>query len=234
MQTASSSQTPTPPPARGADVRPSGSPDVYVATTTDIAVPQNPVELAALRSQQRQISDQLVSASNRRKGVAAELEKAHDPQNQNGLQARLQVLDGRIARLEYDLDRVGKAIASAPPSALVGGSELATPGGMEAARIVETVVPASLFFVLAMTAMAMWFKRNRRTAPARSKEEADRLDRLEQAVETIAVEMERVSEGQRFVTRLLTEGRADAAPVFGARREAEPVAIPRGGREGER
>ncbi len=32
-----------------------------------------------------------------------------------------------------------------------------------------------------------------------------RLERLEQAVDTIAVEMERVSEGQRFLTKVLTE-----------------------------
>jgi hypothetical protein len=33
----------------------------------------------------------------------------------------------------------------------------------------------------------------------------DRLDRIERAVESIALEVERVSEGQRFVTKLLAE-----------------------------
>jgi hypothetical protein len=33
----------------------------------------------------------------------------------------------------------------------------------------------------------------------------DRLVRLEQAVESIAIEVERISEGQRFTTKLLTE-----------------------------
>lgn len=33
----------------------------------------------------------------------------------------------------------------------------------------------------------------------------DRLARLEQAVDAIAVEIERISEGQRFTTRLLSE-----------------------------
>jgi hypothetical protein len=32
-----------------------------------------------------------------------------------------------------------------------------------------------------------------------------RLERIEQAVDTIAVEMERIGEGQRFVTKLLAE-----------------------------
>jgi hypothetical protein len=33
----------------------------------------------------------------------------------------------------------------------------------------------------------------------------ERLERIEQAVDTIAVEVERVSENQRFMTRLMTE-----------------------------
>ncbi len=39
-----------------------------------------------------------------------------------------------------------------------------------------------------------------------------RLERIEQAVDAVAVEVERISEGQRFTTRLLTE-RAGGAPA---------------------
>jgi hypothetical protein len=45
------------------------------------------------------------------------------------------------------------------------------------------------------------------TAPAQSNAALDaRLSRIEEAVETIAVEIERMGEGQRFVTKLLAEG----------------------------
>ena len=47
-------------------------------------------------------------------------------------------------------------------------------------------------------------------------EVASRLERIEQAVDAIAVEVERISEGQRFTTKLLTE-RSSAAS-----RQAEP------------
>ena len=40
-----------------------------------------------------------------------------------------------------------------------------------------------------------------------SPESAQRLERMEQAMDAIAIEVERISEGQRFVTRLLSEGR---------------------------
>ena len=46
----------------------------------------------------------------------------------------------------------------------------------------------------------------------------DRLARLESAVESIAIEVERISEGQRFTTRLLTE------------QKQQPLSLPRPGK----
>ncbi len=40
-----------------------------------------------------------------------------------------------------------------------------------------------------------------------------RLERIEQAVDAIAIEVERISEGQRFVTKLLADRGAERAPV---------------------
>jgi hypothetical protein len=52
-----------------------------------------------------------------------------------------------------------------------------------------------------------------------------RLERLESAIESIAVEMERVGEGQRFTTKLLAErGAAIGAPIVA--RPAERVGTP--------
>ena len=39
---------------------------------------------------------------------------------------------------------------------------------------------------------------------------APRLDRLEQAVDAIAIEVERIAEGQRFVTKVMAERPAQA------------------------
>jgi hypothetical protein len=40
----------------------------------------------------------------------------------------------------------------------------------------------------------------------------ERLERIEQAIEAMAVEVERISEGQRFVTRILSERTPEALP----------------------
>jgi hypothetical protein len=56
-----------------------------------------------------------------------------------------------------------------------------------------------------------------------------RLDRLEQAVDAIAIEIERISEGQRFVTRVFAERPAAApaqAPATPAAKEAAADAKP--------
>jgi hypothetical protein len=41
-------------------------------------------------------------------------------------------------------------------------------------------------------------------------EVTDRLERMEHAIDSIAVEVERITEGQRFTTKLLSEGRGAA------------------------
>jgi hypothetical protein len=52
-------------------------------------------------------------------------------------------------------------------------------------------------------------------APAVPLEVAARLERMEQAIDSIAIEVERISEGQRFTTKLLAERTAaPAAPAL--------------------
>ena len=54
-----------------------------------------------------------------------------------------------------------------------------------------------------------------------------RLDRIEQSIEAMATEVERIAEGQRFTTKLLSEGRATpaaiAAPAHAAAAAAPPM-----------
>ena len=56
----------------------------------------------------------------------------------------------------------------------------------------------------------------------------DRLTRLDQAVDSIAVEVERIGEGQRFVTRVLAERPPEAMAL--PQRAAPPMRDDRGSR----
>jgi hypothetical protein len=94
----------------------------------------------------------------------------------------------------------------------------ANPGIPVFPRIVLPNLAAPAFSV-AMLALALpisiaWAKRIVRRAPRPTPVPNDvtmRLDRIEQAVDTIAIEVERISEGQRFVTRLMAERPAASA-----------------------
>lgn len=72
-------------------------------------------------------------------------------------------------------------------------------------------------------AIARWIDRRGTTAPV-PREVVGRLDAIDQAVESVAVEVERISEGQRFTTRMLSDRAPEPAPEFlPPSRDAVPV-----------
>ena len=59
-----------------------------------------------------------------------------------------------------------------------------------------------------------WQRRSSKAAGGLAFEQIDaRLERIELAVDSMAVEMERLSEGQRFTTKLLSERRPEPVPA---------------------
>jgi hypothetical protein len=61
--------------------------------------------------------------------------------------------------------------------------------------------------------------------PAVDLENSPRLQRIEQAIESIAVEVERIGEAQRFTTKLLAERQPDAAQRLVGQPRREPGTI---------
>jgi hypothetical protein len=77
----------------------------------------------------------------------------------------------------------------------------------------DIVVPVAFFTMVVVLGLGIpliraYIRRKDREAlpSSLSPELARRLDRIEGMVETISVEVERITEGQRFTTRLLSEG----------------------------
>lgn len=57
--------------------------------------------------------------------------------------------------------------------------------------------------------------RDRQTLPPASDAQINnRLERIEQAIDAVAVEVERISEGQRFTTKLLSDRGRENAPLL--------------------
>ena len=74
------------------------------------------------------------------------------------------------------------------------------------------IVPVVLFICIAATAIGLsvakaYARRLDRgpSEPSIPPELQSRLERMEQALDSIAIEVERISEGQRFTTKLLAE-----------------------------
>lgn len=220
----------TPPPPARAPAAPAVPTVPGVTIVTPAAFSKQ--DIAALRARGEALSDQLTSAAGRRRVTRDALRTATGA-DKAGLEQRLGVLDARIARLETDIDENGKLLASLPAARVgtVGQSFGSSDANVN--RFMGNMIPIAIvftIFVLAPIALSIsrifWRRGSLPRQAAQSPENAQRLERMEQAIDSIAIEMERVSEGQRFVTRLLSEGRAGAA--IEAQRGAQPLSVPVG------
>ena len=79
-------------------------------------------------------------------------------------------------------------------------------------RLMGMVLPAVVITILGFPLVRVIARRlDRRDPPPSSLNGIEeRLSRLEAGVDSIAIEVERISEGQRFTTRLLAERSGDA------------------------
>jgi len=177
-------------------------------------VPRTAAEVSSLRSQRSELSRQLSSATGRREELARDLEKATSTANRAGIEARLRLLDERILQIERDISTTGQLLARTPGNIAVPPPP--PPGSRDFNMDLTPIVAILSVFVFAPIAIAysrrLWRRGGEKVESALEHENAERLRRLESAVDSIAIEMERVSEGQRFVTKLLaeTQGREHA------------------------
>lgn len=208
-------QTPQVPPAPAA-------PGITIVTPHDLAgAPTTAAEVRALRARRSELSDQLNSAVGRRRDVARQLQSASGA-DRAGLEQRLGVLDARIARLETSIDETGQQLASVPVELVAQQEPIRNSRPTLSMNAVPILIVFTIFVLcpMALAAARSIWKRASMPRPLPDRETTARLERMEQAMDAIAIEIERVSEGQRFVTRLMAENKA-ALPV--ANRQGEQV-----------
>jgi hypothetical protein len=222
MMQVTPNQAPTPAPRSGAT--PGNGPYIITKGEIDRAnsnVPMTAQDVAVLRARRSELSTQLNSADGRRRELQKQLVSANGPQDRAGLEQRLGVLDARISGLESEMGEVGRLLSSAPAALATNRPNTSDLGPTARSRLSRNVAPISIvftLFVLAPLALSIsrgiW-KRGSMPRQDHSPADAQRLERMEQAMEAIAIEIERVSEGQRFVTRLLSEQRVGAPLAAG-------------------
>lgn len=97
---------------------------------------------------------------------------------------------------------------------------------MELAQVEDVLIPivgiisTFVLFPLAI-GVSRWIWKRASEPPQRmlTNDTARRLERMQQSIDAMAIEIERISEGQRFVTKVLAERAPTALP-----RESEPRA----------
>lgn len=213
--------TPAPPTAPTAPVLPGVQP------------PPTAVQmLEAARAFRNELRNQLENAEERREDLTQELTQTSsgDLATRAGLEARLKDTDARIASLDQQIAAAEQRVAEA---AAVPGATFEPPEPIipRTGPPEEVFVIGGLFIFFVMMPIAVGYARRlwKRAAVAVSTEMpaelTDRLNRLEQAVDAVAVELERVGEGQRYVTRVFSEqnralGAGAAEPLEVRQREA--------------
>ena len=181
------------------------------------ALPQSPQEVRGLRERREILRDQLERATNRRDRMVDQLDAegadALSQEARAGVQQRLNVLDERIIQLERDQAMTERQLSNASPEVLAQtAAESHTLGPVMAEDEALFAAFGSFGLGVILTLVVGRLRRRRggwRAGAAPAALTADpRLDRLTQAVDVIAEEVERIGEGQRFVTQLLA-GRQD-------------------------
>jgi hypothetical protein len=202
-----------------------------VATTPQPGVPLGgdpALVYRALQSRSQILRDQQENLMDQRR----ELQQQYDQMSSSnpgraGIEKRMANIDGRVAEMDAEIAKSDQAVAA---QAAVPGATVPPPRPPQNNDVdVDMVVGLSFFLATVMAipitiayARRIW-RRSGKTEVVLSPLMMERLDSLERGMEAVALEVERIGEGQRFVTQALS-GRAVGAGA------AEPIAIPRGER----
>ena len=182
--------------------------------------PLTSADVEALKAKRSELSRQLTSVQSRRDDVSKELLRTSGP-SAKGLEQRLSVMDERIVQLERDIAANGRELARAPGE-LVSEEATAERYGPFSSGQLTAISIVSIVMVLGplvIAAARMMFKRASQPKPSpQLLEGTARLERIEQAVDAMSIEIERISEGQRFVTQLMSS--KAPAPVLVERTES--------------
>ena len=167
--------------------------------------------------QRDELNDQMERLKNERRDITNRLqgeegEQAISAADKSGLEKRLTTLDGRIEALDKQIATADAQVASA---AAVPGAIVERPPEVRHGPPEEVFILGGIFMFVAIFPISIAFARRiwRRSAAAMATlphDIVERFTQIDQAVESIAVEVERIGEGQRFITRVLSEQKQPA------------------------
>ena len=180
------------------------------------------------RAQRRELNNQLDELKSTRGEITSQLEdvSAGSPERKP-LQTRMTDIDSRITTVDQMLASNATDISKA---AAIPGAVVEPPRVINEGPPQEAYALGGIFMLVVLLPISVAFARRiwRRSAAAVAafpREIGERLLRMEQALEATAVEVERIGEGQRFLTRLFTEGEGARSLGAGAAQPLERKSV---------
>lgn len=187
------------------------------------AGPISPEQAVFLRSRRDALSNQLESVQGRRDEVAEQLRSDETQASERpGLQDRLRVLDERLVQIEKDIAANSEQLANAPArsQSYTGASGRGSDGrSFNVNGNLVIIFSFALLMPFAIQIARRMFAPNRGLSRQQVTEAAamdERMNRMESAVDAVALEVERIGEGQRFLTQAMTESFSRANGGVGA------------------
>jgi hypothetical protein len=174
------------------------------------------------RAQRRELSNQLDDLQSTRREISSQLEEVSSgAPERKALETRMTDVDSRIATVDQMLASNAAQVAQAVviPGA-VGETSRFVRQGLEEDYVLGGLFMLIVFLPLSVALARRIWRRSAAVVTSFPREIAERLARMEQAIEATSLEVERIGEGQRFLTRLFTEGEGARALSAGA---AQPV-----------
>lgn len=183
----------------------------------------------AAKAQRRELGRQMDILDSQRSELSSQLQEQPAPTGANlkGLETRITEVDSRISNLQKAISDADAQVAKAAgiPGAAIELPDPPRTGPPEEAFVLGGMFMIVVFLPLSIAYARRIWKRGGQVVAALPKEIAERITRVEQVVESTAIEVERIGEGQRFMTRVLTENTSHGLGL-GAGQQAAAVARP--------
>lgn len=184
-----------------------------------------------MQAQREELGNQMERLKDERRDISNRLngQEGLNAADKAGLEKRLGTIDARIEALDKQMATADAQVASA---AAIPGAIVERPPEVRHGPPEEVFILGGIFMFVAIMPISIAYARRiwRRSAAAVAAlphDIVERFTQIDQAVESIAVEVERIGEGQRFITRVLAE---QGRPALGepAARGVEVRARPNG------
>jgi hypothetical protein len=157
--------------------------------------------------QRSELRDQLSRLRDQRQDISNQLQGDVAGTDRRGLEQQITQIDQRMADVNAQIAKADAQVATAAaiPGAVVDPPPYVPQGPPDEVYILSGIFMFVVLLPLSVALARRIWKRSAAAISSLPQDIYDRFARVEQSLDAIAIEVERVGEGQRYVTRMLAE-----------------------------